>query len=77
MIKVKETADEAGAWVFIVEFDDWKGTIHELVIKVPTREYDETTIEDRIIQAVETERSRILANEAAKHKGKELEETTA
>jgi len=73
MILIKDTAYEKGVLVFIVEFDDWKGEVHELVVKVPVREYDEDTIKDRIKETVELERTRLLANEAAKLRGSELE----
>jgi len=73
MIKVKETAYEKDALVFVVEFDDWKGEVHELTLKITGREYDEDTIKERNRDTVELERNRILANEAAKLRGIELE----
>ena len=74
MIRVLETATEGGNIIYRVQFDDHRGQVHELVVGIPASEWSEEVARERIVEAVERERARLMLEEARVLEGAELEE---
>ena len=73
MIRVLEIATEDGNIVYKVQFDDHKGQLHELVVSIPVARWSEELAKERIMEAVERERARLVLEEARALEGAELE----
>jgi len=73
VIRILEAATSGGQIIYRVEFDDHRGQVRQLVVSIPAAEWSEETAKERIREAVERERARIMLEEAKALEGLELE----
>jgi len=73
VIRVLEAATSGGQIIYRVEFDDHRGQVRELVVSIPAAEWSEEAAKERIMEAVERERARLMLEEAKALEGLELE----